>query len=99
MPFLRETANRDAPESSARSGSTSTAIGPGFIETRLAVAKEGGEDVGVPEQVRQMALMPIPLGRYGQPEDVAGAHLLPASDEADIISGVVPRVSGGQLGA
>ena len=46
-----------------------------------------------------MALMPIPLGRYGQPEDVAGAHLLLASDEADIISGVVPRVSGGQLGA
>jgi acyl dehydratase len=44
-----------------------------------------------------MALMPIPLGRYGQPEDVAGAHLLLASDEADIVSGVVLRVSGRRL--
>ena len=73
-------------------------MGPGFIETRLTVARQGGEDIGVPEQVRQMALMPIPLGRYGQPEDVAGAHLLLASDEADIVSGVVLRVSGRQLG-
>jgi NAD(P)-dependent dehydrogenase (short-subunit alcohol dehydrogenase family) len=63
------------------------------------VAKEGGEDIGVPEQVRHLALMPIPLGRYGQPEDVAGVRLLPAGDEADIISGVALRVSGRQLGA
>jgi NAD(P)-dependent dehydrogenase (short-subunit alcohol dehydrogenase family) len=55
--------------------------------------------VGIPEQVRQMALMPIALGRYGQPEDVANAHLLLASEEADFISGVVLPVSGGQLGA
>jgi NAD(P)-dependent dehydrogenase (short-subunit alcohol dehydrogenase family) len=46
-----------------------------------------------------MALMPIALGRYGQPEDVANAHLLLASEEADFISGVVLPVSGGQLGA
>jgi NAD(P)-dependent dehydrogenase (short-subunit alcohol dehydrogenase family) len=46
-----------------------------------------------------MTLLLIALGRYGQLEDVAGARLFLASDEADFISGVVLPVSGGQLGA
>lgn len=75
------------------------AVAPGFIETRLTQAKQEGEDLGVPEQIRQMALMLIALGRYGQPEDVANAHLFLASSEADYISGVILPVAGGQLGA
>jgi 3-oxoacyl-[acyl-carrier protein] reductase len=75
------------------------AVAPGFIETRLTAAKQEGEDIGIPEQVRQMALMLIALQRYGQPEDVANAHLFLASEDADFISGVVLPVSGGQLGA
>lgn len=75
------------------------AVAPGFIETRLTAAKQEGEDIGVPEQIRQMALMLIAMGRYGEPEDVANAHLFLASQEADYISGVVLPVSGGQLGA
>jgi 3-oxoacyl-[acyl-carrier protein] reductase len=75
------------------------AVAPGFIETRLTASKQEGEDLGVPEQIRQMALMLIALQRYGEPEDVANAHLFLASDEADYISGVVLPVSGGQLGA
>ena len=75
------------------------AVAPGFVETRLTAAKQEGEDLGVPEQIRQMALMLIALGRYGQPEDVANAHLFLASEEADFISGVILPVSGGQLGA
>ena len=75
------------------------AVAPGFIETRLTQAKEAGEDMGIPEPVRQMALMLIALGKYGQPEDVAGAHLFLASDDADFISGAVLPVAGGQLGA
>jgi 3-oxoacyl-[acyl-carrier protein] reductase len=75
------------------------AVAPGFIETRLTKAKGEGEDVGVPEPIRQMALMLIALGRYGQPEDVANAHLYLASAEADFISGVILPVAGGQLGA
>ena len=75
------------------------AVAPGFIETRLTAAKQEGQDIGVPEQIRQMALMLIALGRYGRPEDVANAHLFLASEEADYISGVVLPVSGGQLGA
>ena len=75
------------------------AVAPGFIETRLTAAKQEGDDVGIPEQLRQMALMLIALGQYGQPEDVANAHLFLASEEADFITGVVLPVSGGQLGA
>jgi 3-oxoacyl-[acyl-carrier protein] reductase len=74
-------------------------VAPGFIDTRLTAAKQEGEDIGIPEQIRQMALMLIALGRYGQPEDVANAHLFLASEEADFVSGVVLPVSGGQLGA
>ncbi len=75
------------------------AVAPGFIETRLTAAKQEGEDIGIPEQVRQLALMLIALGRYGEPEDVANAHLFLASEEADYISGVVLPVAGGQMGA
>jgi len=75
------------------------AVAPGFIETRLTAAKQEGEDLGVPEQNRQMAVLLIALGYYGQPEDVAKAHLFLASEEADYISGVVLPVSGGMLGA
>jgi 3-oxoacyl-[acyl-carrier protein] reductase len=75
------------------------AVAPGFIETRLTAAKQEGEDIGIPDQVRGMALMLIALGRYGQPEDVANAHLFLASEEADFISGVVLPVAGAQMGA
>jgi 3-oxoacyl-[acyl-carrier protein] reductase len=75
------------------------AVAPGFIETRLTAAKQEGSDIGIPEQIRQMALMLIALQRYGEPDDVANAHLFLASEEADYISGVVLPVSGGQLGA
>ncbi|MGH2692363.1 MAG: SDR family NAD(P)-dependent oxidoreductase [Actinomycetota bacterium] len=75
------------------------AVAPGFIETRLTAAKQEGEAIGIPEQVRAMALMLIALGRYGEPEDVANAHVFLASEEADFISGVVLPVAGGQLGA
>ena len=46
-----------------------------------------------------MALMLIALQRYGQPEDVANAHLYLASEEAGYVSGVILPVAGGQLGA
>jgi 3-oxoacyl-[acyl-carrier protein] reductase len=75
------------------------AVAPGFIDTRLTQAKQEGEDIGVPEPLRQMALMLIGLGYYGQPEDVAGAHLFLASEDADYVSGVVLPVAGAHLGA
>jgi 3-oxoacyl-[acyl-carrier protein] reductase len=74
------------------------AVAPGFIETRLTAPKKEGDDIGTPEQVRALGLMLISLGYYGQPEDVANAHLFLASEEADYVSGVVLPVSGAQMG-
>jgi 3-oxoacyl-[acyl-carrier protein] reductase len=75
------------------------AVAPGFIETRLTAAKQEGQDLGVPEPMRQMALMMIALGYYGRPEDVAGVHAFLAGPDADYLSGTVIPVTGGLLGA
>ena len=75
------------------------AVAPGFIETRLTAPKQEGEDLGVPEPNRQMALMIIALGYYGRPEDVARAHLFLASEDSDYVSGVVLPVAGAMIGA
>jgi len=73
------------------------AVAPGFIETRLTAAKEQSTDpdLGIPEGIRNLALMMIPLGYYGQPEDVAKAHLYLASADSDYISGQTLVVAGG----
>lgn len=74
------------------------AVAPGFIETRLTAAKGEGDDLGVPEQLRQLSLMLISLGRLGRPEDVANVHAFLVSSDADFVSGVTIPVSGGQIG-
>ena len=60
------------------------AVAFGFVETRLTQAKEKGEtiekdgetiEIGMPEQMRAMAAMIIPLGRPAQPEEAAGPVL------------------------
>ena len=80
------------------------AVAFGFIETRLTQAKEAGASVkvgdkdvalGVPEQVRQMATMMIPMGRIGTPEEAAGGLLLLATPYAAYISGHTLEVTGG----
>jgi 3-oxoacyl-[acyl-carrier protein] reductase len=75
------------------------AVAPGFIETRLTQAKKEGEDLGVPEANRGWRWLLIALGYYGQPEDVANAHLFLASEDADYVSGVILPISGAMLGA
>ena len=85
------------------------AVAFGFVETRLTQAKDKGETVkagesgpevaiGVPEQMRQMAAMIIPLGRPAQPEEAAGPVLFLASPLANYIHGQVLNVTGGQFG-
>lgn len=77
----------------------------GFIETRLTAAKEhaqiiqrDGEEIslGVPDAMRQMAPMLIPLGRPGTPEEAAGPMLFLASPLSDYVSGHVLEVTGGR---
>jgi 3-oxoacyl-[acyl-carrier protein] reductase len=73
------------------------AIAPGFIETRLTAPKEESADpnLGIPEGLRNLALMMIPLGYYGSPDDVAKAHLFLASSDSDYVTGHTLVVGGG----
>ncbi len=71
------------------------AVAPGFTNTRLTAAKKPGDDLGVPEEQRQATLKKIPLGRFGEPEDIANAVLFFASPLSDFITGQTINVSGG----
>ena len=77
----------------------------GFIETRLTASKTSAEKVerdgeqialGVPDQMRQMAPMLIPLGRPGTTEEAAGPMLFLASPYSNYVSGEVLEVTGGR---
>ncbi len=74
------------------------AVAPGFVETRLTQAKSEGQVHGIPEEMRQMSLMLIALGRFGQPEDIANVTAFLCSADSDFVSGVTIPVTGGQLG-
>jgi 3-oxoacyl-[acyl-carrier protein] reductase len=79
----------------------------GFVETRLTQAKEKGEriegpggeevEIGVPEQMRAMASMTIPLGRPAQPAEAAGPVLFLCSPLSNYVHGQVLNVTGGQF--
>jgi 3-oxoacyl-[acyl-carrier protein] reductase len=75
------------------------AVAPGFTNTRLTAAKEKGTKgeaaLGVPEEMRQATLKRIPLGRFGEPEDIANAVLFFSSPLSDFITGQTINVSGG----
>jgi 3-oxoacyl-[acyl-carrier protein] reductase len=83
------------------------AVAFGFVETRLTQAKEKGEriegpggeqvEIGVPEQMRAMASMTIPLGRPAQPEEAAGPVLFLSSALSNYVHGQVLNVTGGQF--
>ncbi|MBE0528689.1 MAG: SDR family oxidoreductase, partial [Thermoleophilia bacterium] len=49
----------------------------------------------MPEKVLEGMVSHTPLGRMGEPVDIANAYLFLASDEASFISGVTLRVDGG----
>ena len=62
-------------------------VAPGYVKTQLT-------DV-LPEEARQAMLTNTPLGRLGDPEDVAGAVRFLCSDDAAFVTGVVLLVDGG----
>lgn len=68
-------------------GLTVNAVAPGFIATDMTK--------GMPEKVLQSMVDHTPVGRLGQPADVANAYLFLASDEAAFINGHVLSVDGG----
>ncbi|HEC22776.1 MAG TPA: 3-oxoacyl-[acyl-carrier-protein] reductase [Chloroflexi bacterium] len=70
-----------------RKGITVNAVAPGFIATEMIRS--------IPEKIAQAMIEKIPLGRMGQPEDIANAYLWLASDEASYVNGAVISVDGG----
>jgi len=82
------------------------AVAFGFVETRLTAAKDeantfdkDGTEIalGIPEQMRQMASMLIPIGRPATPEEAAGGVFLLCSPWSNYVHGQVLNVTGGQF--
>jgi 3-oxoacyl-[acyl-carrier protein] reductase len=63
------------------------AIAPGYISTELTTA--------LPDELRELILANTPLGRLGEPEDVARAVRFLCSDEAAFVTGEILLVDGG----
>ena len=73
----------------AKAGVTVNAICPGYINTEMVQA--------VPKDVLEKAILPlIPIGRLGEPEEIARAVAFLAADEAGAITGSTLTVNGGQ---
>ena len=81
--------SRTAAKELARSQVTVNAICPGFIDTQMTR--------GIPDAIREQQLAKIPLGRAGQPADVAAVVAFLASDEAGYVTGEVINVGGGYV--
>ncbi|MEO8370514.1 MAG: 3-oxoacyl-[acyl-carrier-protein] reductase [Candidatus Solibacter sp.] len=68
-------------------GITVNAVAPGYIQTDMTAV--------LPEEVKARILAQVPLGRIGQPEDIAAAVKFLASDDAAYITGHVLAINGG----
>ena len=73
----------------ASRGITVNAVAPGLIETDMTAV--------LSDEVRQNILKNVPLGKLGEPEDIAGAVAYLASAEAKYITGQVLTVDGGMV--
>jgi NAD(P)-dependent dehydrogenase (short-subunit alcohol dehydrogenase family) len=80
----------------AGKGITVNAIAPGFIDTRMAVTREGGHEHET-EHFKTVYLKygKIPLGRAGVPDDIAGPAFFLCSDDARYVTGQILTVDGG----
>lgn len=77
-------------QENAKSGVTVNAICPGYIATEMVRA--------VPKDVMEKAILPhIPVGRLGEPEEIARCVVFLASDESGFITGSTLSANGGQV--
>jgi 3-oxoacyl-[acyl-carrier protein] reductase len=83
------------------------AVAFGYIETRLTADKDASNtmeidgqtvQLGIPDQMRQLAPNLIPLGRSGSPAEAAGGVFLLCTPWANYITGQVLGITGGQWG-
>jgi acetoacetyl-CoA reductase len=75
-------------QEAAKKGITVNAIAPGYIDTDM-VKK-------VPQEVRDQIIAQIPVGRLGEPEEIARCVTFLAADEAGFITGSTLTANGGQ---
>jgi acetoacetyl-CoA reductase len=76
-------------QENARAGITVNAICPGYINTEMVQA--------VPKDVLEKSILPlIPVGRLGEPEEIARCVVFLASDDAGFITGSTLSANGGQ---
>jgi 3-oxoacyl-[acyl-carrier protein] reductase len=68
-------------------GVRANVVAPGYVDTRLTQV--------IADEMKELMLANTPLGRFGRPEDVAGAVRFLCSDEAAFITGDVLLVDGG----
>jgi len=68
---------------------TANAVAPGFIATEMVKS--------IPEKVMQHMIEHTPVGRVGQPEDIARAYLFLADERSSFITGAVLSVDGGSV--
>lgn len=80
---------KSAARELAKKGITVNAVAPGFIQTDMTEA--------LPERVKEASLSAIPLGRYGNVNEVAGVVSFLASEAANYITGQVLQVDGGMV--
>ena len=73
----------------AKNGVTVNTVSPGFIATRMVMA--------VPQDVLETKVLPqIPVGRLGQPAEIAALVLYLCSREAGFVTGANIAINGGQ---
>ncbi len=80
---------RTASKELASKNITVNAVAPGFIETDMTAV--------LPVPLKQEMINRTPMGRYGQPEDIANAVLFFVSDEAGFVTGQILPVDGGMI--
>lgn len=66
---------------------TANVIAPGFMNTEMTKT--------IPENIVKQLLANIPVGRMGEPEEIAAAVVYLASDEAGFVNGVTLNINGG----
>jgi acetoacetyl-CoA reductase len=80
---------RALAQEGAKVGITVNVVAPGYIATDMVMA--------VPEKVRESIIAQIPVGRLGEPEEIARCVAFLASDDAGFVTGSTISANGGQF--